>query len=150
MAFAYRINDLHDRGVLGTLFSLHFRCIARDPTSDRKLIELCARLPVEVFSSKGIAKKIVRTIMKERLPASILHPKRARGRQSADWELRLRDEIEPIIEEASQFTNSEANKIYRHDFFEASNLKKVLQDIWSVKLLLRAITLHRFKGGENK
>ena len=150
LAFAYRINDLHDRGVLGTLFSLHFRCIARDPTSDRKLIELCARLPVEVFSSKGVAKKIVRTIMKERLPASILHPKRARGRQSADWELRLRDEIEPIIEEASQFTNSEANKIYRHDFFEASNLNKVLQDIWSVKLLLRAITLQRFKGGENK
>ncbi|HAL00136.1 MAG TPA: hypothetical protein DCP50_03925 [Exiguobacterium sp.] len=150
LAFAYRINDLHDRGVLGTLFSLHFRCIARDPTSDRKLIELCARLPVEVFSSKGVAKKIVRTIMKERLPASILHPKRARGRQSADWELRLRDEIELIIEEASQFTNSEANKIYRHDFFEASNLKKVLQDIWSVKLLLRAITLHRFKGGEDK
>lgn len=150
LAFAYRINDLHDRGVLGTLFSLHFRCIARDPTSDRKLIELCSRLPVEVFSSKGSAKKIVRTIMKERLPASILHPKRARGRQSADWELRLRDEIKPIIEEVSQFTNSEANKIYRHDFFEASNLNKVLQDIWSVKLLLRAITLHRFKGGEDK
>ncbi|MGN7851931.1 asparagine synthetase B family protein [Exiguobacterium sp. 22311] len=148
LAYIYRTNDLHERGVLGTLCSLHFRCITRDPTSDRKLIEFCAQLPMETFSSQGISKKIVRTIMKDRLPTSILNSKRARGKQSADWSLRIQQETEAIITEASHIFNVDALKMYRRDFFEASNVNMSIQDLWSIKLLLRAIALNRFKGGE--
>lgn len=148
LAYIYRTNDLHERGVLGTLCSLHFRCITRDPTSDRKLIEFCAQLPMEIFSSQGISKKIVRTIMKDRLPTSILDPKRAKGKQSADWSLRIQQETEGIIAEASHIFNNGALNIYRRDFFKVSNLNMSIQDIWSIKLLLRAIALNRFKGGE--
>jgi len=59
LTYIYLTNSLHERGVIGTFCSLQLRCITRDPTSDRKLIEFFANIPVEVFSPQGVAKKIV-------------------------------------------------------------------------------------------
>ncbi len=149
LEFIYRSPDPHERGVISTLCSLHFNCIIRDPTSDRKLIDLCAQFPIELFSSNGIPKKIVRTIMKNRLPESILNPKRAKGRQSADWSLRLANEKQMIVEEAQACQTSFLTDMYQPDYFDAKTIEETLTDLWATKLLLRAFALKRFKGGED-
>lgn len=149
MEFIYRSPDPHERGVISTLCSLHFNCIIRDPTSDSKLIDLCAQLPIELFSSNGVSKKIVRTIMKNRLPELILNPKRAKGKQSADWSLRLENEKQAILDEAKVCQTSFLMNTYRSEYFDTRRIEETLTDLWATKLLLRAFALKRFKGGED-
>lgn len=148
LAYIYQTNSLHERGIIATLCSLHFRYITRDPTSDRKLIELCARLPVEVFSSQGVSKKIVRSIMNDQLPSSILDPYRAKGRQSADWSLRLQTEVRAIKKDIQFLSSMRMINLYRPKVFKSLHVETMLRDIWSTQLMFRAIALKRFKGGE--
>ena len=93
----YALDDLHIRGVLSTMCSLHFGFVIRDPLSDINLITFCASLPSEYFASGGISKRLVRLAMRDKLPPSVLDPKRARGLQSADWAQRLNDEQEAVM-----------------------------------------------------
>lgn len=87
--------------------------------------------------------------MKNRLPESILNPKRAKGRQSADWSLRLANEKQTIVEEAQACQTSFLTDMYQPDYFEAKAVETTLTDLWATKLLLRAFALKRFKGGED-
>ena len=59
-----------------------------DPTRDRKLIELCWRLPDELFWAQGRRRGLVRVAMRELLPAQVLYSDQ-RGQQAADLRQRL-------------------------------------------------------------
>lgn len=59
-----------------------------DPTRDRKLIELCWRLPDELFWAQGRRRGLVRVAMRDLLPAPVLDSNQ-RGQQSADLRQRL-------------------------------------------------------------
>ena len=59
-----------------------------DPTRDRRLIELCWRLPDELFWAQGRRRGLVRVAMRDLLPAQVLDSSH-RGQQSADLRQRL-------------------------------------------------------------
>lgn len=60
----------------------------RDPTADRRLIEFTLRLPPEQLLHDGMYKPLARSILSDRLPASVLDAP-LRGYQGADWISRI-------------------------------------------------------------
>ncbi|GGB49848.1 asparagine synthetase B [Tistrella bauzanensis] len=57
---------------------------SRDPTSDVDLLEYCLSVPTEQFQRNGVARRLARTALADRLPAPLLDEDR-RGYQAADW-----------------------------------------------------------------
>jgi asparagine synthase (glutamine-hydrolysing) len=56
----------------------------RDPTADRRLIELCLSIPDTQFLRKGVYRSLIRRAMVGRVPDQILREQR-KGVQAADW-----------------------------------------------------------------
>ena len=56
----------------------------RDPTNDKRILELCYSMPDEQFFGEGQARYLYRRMMKGVLPNAILEEKN-RGRQAPDW-----------------------------------------------------------------
>jgi asparagine synthase (glutamine-hydrolysing) len=56
----------------------------RDPTADRRLIELCLRIPEQHFIAKGVPRALARRAFADRLPQAVISERR-RGIQGADW-----------------------------------------------------------------
>ncbi|MCW3837664.1 asparagine synthetase B family protein [Sphingomonas canadensis] len=82
-----------DRGVRhrGGAFSLASQAVrgvqGRDPLGDRRLVEFCYAIPDDQFYRQGMDRRLVRRLMADRLPGEVLTA--PRGRQAADWHLRL-------------------------------------------------------------
>ena len=74
------------RSVRLALWTLH-DVADRDPLGDRRLVEWCLGLPEEQYLHRGQSRRLVRRLMRDRLPAEILSA--PGGRQAADWHLRL-------------------------------------------------------------
>jgi len=77
----------------------------RDPTADRRLIELCLTIPAEEFIADGTPRGLARQTFADRLPATVAGERR-KGRQMADWHgvltanrATLLAEVEAIAEE---------------------------------------------------
>lgn len=71
----------------------------RDPTSDRRVIELCLSIPEEQFALGGVPRSLIRRAMRGLLPEVVLNERR-KGLQAADWRVgfqqampRLRAEV---------------------------------------------------------
>jgi asparagine synthase (glutamine-hydrolysing) len=56
----------------------------RDPTSDRRLLEFCLSLPLEMLLKDGVRRPLARAALADRLPPEVLDEKR-KGLQAADW-----------------------------------------------------------------
>lgn len=56
----------------------------RDPAADRRLVELCLRIPDEQFLVGGVPRGLARSAFADRLPAAVTGERR-KGYQSADW-----------------------------------------------------------------
>lgn len=56
----------------------------RDATADRKLVEFCLSLPLEMLLSGGERRPLARAALADRLPAEVLDA-RGKGYQAADW-----------------------------------------------------------------
>lgn len=69
----------------------------RDPTADRRLIELSFQLPDDLFWRKGRQRWILREVMKDRMPEEVLQAPR-KGIQSADLSHRLLEEQQAVEE----------------------------------------------------
>jgi asparagine synthase (glutamine-hydrolysing) len=57
---------------------------ARDPTADRRLLELCLSIPDTQFLHRGVYRSLIRRAMAGIVPDQILRERR-KGLQSADW-----------------------------------------------------------------
>lgn len=79
-----RIN-LAQLGWYDTKFSLLYGILVRDPTKDKRMIELCMNLPVECYVHNGVERRLVREYMRGIVPDTILNQVRRRGVQSADY-----------------------------------------------------------------
>jgi asparagine synthase (glutamine-hydrolysing) len=64
----------------------------RNPLAYRRLSEFCAAIPQEQFMHKGCDRWLIRSLMKDRLPAEILGS--PRGRPAADWHLRMTRDLD--------------------------------------------------------
>ena len=80
------IRQGHGRSARLALRSLH-DVADRDPLGDRRLVEWCLGLPEEQYLHRGQSRRLVRRLMRDRLPAEILSARA--GLQAADWHLRL-------------------------------------------------------------
>jgi asparagine synthase (glutamine-hydrolysing) len=56
----------------------------RDPTADRRLIEFCLSLPLDMLLKEGVRRPLARAALADRLPPAILDERR-KGYQAADW-----------------------------------------------------------------
>jgi asparagine synthase (glutamine-hydrolysing) len=56
----------------------------RDATADRRLVEFCQALPLEMLLSRGERRPLARAALADRLPAEVLDA-RGKGYQAADW-----------------------------------------------------------------
>lgn len=70
----------------------------RDPTSDRRLIELTLRIPERQFILNGECRSLARRVFSDRLPAAVIGEQR-RGLQSANWQLGVSNAHSAIGEE---------------------------------------------------
>ncbi len=77
----------------------------RDPTSDRRLVELCLTIPDEQFRLDGVPKSLIRRTMAGLAPEMILTERR-KGRQSADWWTGFDAARGQIASEVSRLANS--------------------------------------------
>jgi asparagine synthase (glutamine-hydrolysing) len=56
----------------------------RDPTSDRRLVEFCLRIPAEQFLKDGVMRSLARRALSDRLPEAVA-TSALRGYQASDW-----------------------------------------------------------------
>jgi asparagine synthase (glutamine-hydrolysing) len=72
----------------------------RDATADRRLIEFCLSLPIDLLLKNGVRRPLARAALADRLPASVLDERR-KGYQAADWSegmTKSRSEIAALVE----------------------------------------------------
>ncbi|HLL30656.1 MAG TPA: asparagine synthase-related protein [Allosphingosinicella sp.] len=56
----------------------------RDPTGDRRLVELCLSIPGEIYLADGVPRALARRVLADRLPPLVVNETR-KGLQGADW-----------------------------------------------------------------
>ncbi len=83
----------------------------RDPTADRRLVELTLRIPERQFILNGESRSLSRRAFADLLPASVVSERR-RGMQAADWQLGLASAHSALGEEfAALERNPQAREI---------------------------------------
>jgi asparagine synthase (glutamine-hydrolysing) len=70
----------------------------RDPTSDRRLIELCLSIPADQYVAGGVPRSLARRALADRLPAAVAGETK-KGFQGADWHLGVLGAWDSIREE---------------------------------------------------
>lgn len=71
---------------------------SRDPTSYRPLVEFCLGIPDNQYLRGGVRRWLAKRMLDGKVPNMVLQEKR-RGRQAADWHLRLSRQRNDLIEE---------------------------------------------------
>lgn len=70
----------------------------RDPTSDRRVVELCLSIPPVQFLKDGVTRSLARRAFADRLPQSIIQERRS-GYQGADWYVGMRADWAAVRDE---------------------------------------------------
>ena len=87
----FNFNILHTQGLFDTKLSLYYGILFRDPTKDKRIIELSSLLPPSQFVNNGVERRLVREYLNDCIPDDIRMEVRHRGLQSADSDVRLRE-----------------------------------------------------------
>ena len=133
---------------------------ARDPTSDRELVEFCLAVPEAQYLRDGQTRWLLRRAMAGRLPAEILDS-RTRGLQAADWyesverDLpRIREELERLEAHpsAGQYLDLSALKASLDDWPSSGWHSHELEKRYRLKLLrgLSAGAFVRYVENDNQ
>ncbi len=77
-------------GMFDTVMGLIYGVLIRDPAKDKRVVELCCRLPVKCMLAGGVEQGLVRTYMKGLIPDEILDDLYRQGIHSADYCYRSR------------------------------------------------------------
>ena len=85
-AFTTRLQSLRygDRGNKRMAALGGFGLDERDPTADRRFVELCLALPTDLYLRNGEQRALGKTALRDRVPGAVLDERR-RGYQAADW-----------------------------------------------------------------
>lgn len=104
--FMFEENGLTQLSVYDTKFSLIHGLLIRDPLKDKRLIELCCKLPYECVIAGNVERAMVRTYLHDIVPKEIRMNLYHRGLQSADSVYRMQLEWEKnmdlVVKELSQ------------------------------------------------
>lgn len=77
----------------------------RDPTGDRRLVELCLSIPDEQFAKEGVPRSLIRRAMRGLLPDVVLDERR-KGLQAADWRVTFDAALPGLRQEVARLRNS--------------------------------------------
>jgi asparagine synthase (glutamine-hydrolysing) len=69
----------------------------RDATADRRLIEFCLSLPLDMLMKDGVRRPLARAALSDRLPPVLLNEKR-KGHQAAGWHHSLENDRPAILD----------------------------------------------------
>ena len=130
-------------GVINTKDGLYHGLVLRDPTMDKRMLELCLELPYECFAWNGVERRLVREYLSDYVPEEIRYDVRHRGRQSGDAALRLNRFKYPDGGEAYERLSDRLKKYYNLDEV-IENMKKdaVDEDLdWRAKVMACSIFL---------
>lgn len=125
--------------------SLETGIIPRDPTRDKRLIELMLSMPQEQFVKKGRSRRLVRVYMKDIIPDMILNDDFHRGEQGSGAVENLRIHWEQIYFQAGKFFASEAARKYlnltyiKKQMESAEDLLKEENEFEMVKILYSSL-----------
>ncbi|MGL5151705.1 MAG: asparagine synthase-related protein [Clostridium sp.] len=76
-------------GVIENKVKLATGVALRDPTRDKRIIEFCLSLPLDIFLKNGVDRRLVREGLKEYIPDEVRMNSFKKGLQSADWAFRI-------------------------------------------------------------
>ena len=130
-------------GVINTKEGLYHGLVLRDPTMDKRMLELCLELPYKCFAWNGVERRLVREYLSDYVPEEIRLDVRHRGRQSGDAALRLNRFKYPGRGEAYERLSDRLIKYYNLDEV-VENMKKdaVDEDLdWRAKVMACSIFL---------
>lgn len=104
LSFIFNPTAQMQLGMFDTAMSLIHGVLIRDPSKDKRIIELCCSLPVECSLSGSLERGMVRTYLEGIVPDSIRKEIFRRGVQSADstfrsqllWDENRRDILETL------------------------------------------------------
>lgn len=85
----FSIAELQQLGLYNTMDSLINGIIERDPTRDKRLVELCVSYPTSCFVAHGVERNMVRQYLQGIVPRHIRADVRHRGMQGADFVNRI-------------------------------------------------------------
>lgn len=77
-------------GMFDTVMGLIYGVLIRDPAKDRRVVELCCRMPVKCLLAGNVEQGMVRTYMRGLVPDEILDELHRQGIHSADYCYRTR------------------------------------------------------------
>jgi asparagine synthase (glutamine-hydrolysing) len=108
----------YNKGFLGG-WKLDFR----DPTADRRLVELCLTIPPEQYLAGGVPRSLARRAFTDRLPEPVTS-ERKKGYQAADWNEGLTRAHAELAEEAKRCCNSPAVS----ELLSTSKMRQLVQN----------------------
>lgn len=88
LRFVWNPLALQQLGMFDTAMGLIYGFIIRDPSKDKRVVEMCCRMPVEYDLAGFLERGKARVFMAGRIPDSIRLDINHRGLQSADYEYR--------------------------------------------------------------
>jgi len=95
----------------------------RDPTADRRVVELCLSIPLEQYLRNGETRSLARRAFADRLPTKVIQETRA-GYQGADWYRGLRADWSRAGDEVGRIAELPAAA----SIMDASRLHNLLND----------------------
>lgn len=106
-----------------TKMGLYYGIIIRDPTRDRRILELCSSLPITCFAANGYERRLVREGMRGIVPDAILDNMFKQGLQGADYVLKCQLQWERSCEMVLELINNPL----LDEYVDLTKLKKIRQ-----------------------
>lgn len=142
------INDRYFQlmGVMCTKYGLYHGIVVRDPSADKRMLELCLKLPYKCFASDGNERRLIREYLKDYIPDEIRCEVIRRGRQSGDASIRFEKFVFPDGKMPWEKITDKIEKYYHKD-----KVIKLLQDKrgenldWQIKVVSCNLFLEKYE-----
>ena len=120
----YQLAELQQLGMYNTMDSLVNGIVERDPTRDRRMIELCISYPVSCFVAHGMERHMVRGFLEGIVPDHVRLDVRHRGAQGADYLQRVNRSWAEHKQEVLQNLKNP----YLKEYLDEEALRKLIDD----------------------
>ncbi|MBU0724715.1 MAG: asparagine synthase [Alphaproteobacteria bacterium] len=101
-------------------------CDLRDPLGDRRMVEFCLAIPIELWQREGQPRSFAREVLSDRVPQQVVNEHR-RGYQNGDWFHRL-TQLRPVF--MAELDRLEASPAARR-MIDLPRLRAVAED-WPI------------------
>ncbi|WP_027217044.1 asparagine synthase-related protein [Butyrivibrio fibrisolvens] len=135
-------------GIVNTKDGLYHGVVMRDPSMDKRMLELCLSLPYKCFAWNGVERRLVREYLKDFVPDEIRLNTRFRGRQSADAVFRLDLYGVKKVKKLSELVSDSLGKYYDLNLVKAEIDEPNDEDNidWKAKIVSFGVFLSKYSA----